>query len=214
MLKVLGKECGNSNWTARALAAPLLALVVFAAFAGCSRAPKVEVPADGVIRLSEQFSGDFALIDQQGKAVADEDFRGKVEIVYFGFASCPDVCPMALGALSAALNELTDKERAQVVPLFITVDPERDTPEILKAFLSFDDRIIGLTGAPEAAAAARQSFKVYARKVPQPESALGYTMDHSSLFYVVDRQGQPQLALNDSLTAPQLAEMVRRAIKS
>ncbi len=209
MRKVLGKNWGMFR---RAASAAVLALFAATTFSGCSKAPEVEVPADGVIRLSDQFSGDFALVDQKGKPVADEDFRGKVAIVYFGFASCPDVCPMALSALSAALNELTDRERDQVAPLFITVDPERDTPEALEAFLSFDDRIVGLTGSPDAAAAARQSFKIYARKVPQPGSALGYTMDHSSLFYIVDRKGQPQLALEDSLTAQQLAEMLRRTL--
>jgi protein SCO1/2 len=181
--------------------------------AACGREPAVEVPADAVVRLSDQFSGDFALVDYNGHPVTDEDFHGKNAVVYFGFATCPDVCPMALGTLSAALNELTPSQRAKLTPIFITIDPERDTPEALKSYLAFDDRIIGLTGAPEAAAAARRSFKVYARKEPLADSALGYTTNHSSLFYLVDRQGQPQLALHDTLTAQQLAEMLRRTIR-
>lgn len=212
MRKILGNERGIVDRATRRTASAALSLAFLLAFSACSKAPTVEVPNDGVIRLSDQFSSDFALVDRKGRAVADEDFRGKVMIVYFGFANCPDVCPLALGALSAALNDLGEKERDEVAPLFITVDPERDTPEALDAYLSFDERIIGLTGTPEAAAAARQSFKVYARRVAQPDSALGYTMDHTSLFYLVDREGRVKLALQDSLTAQQLAEMLRRAI--
>lgn len=188
----------------------LTALMLFA-LAGCG-GPRVEVPGDAVIRLSDQFSGDFDLVGVNGERVTDEAFRGKVTAVYFGFATCPDVCPMALGTLSAALNELSDRERAEIAPVFITVDPERDTPAALKTFLSFDERLIGLTGTPAAARAARDSFKVFAQRQPLPDSALGYTMDHSSLFYIVDRDGRPQYALQDTLTPAQLAEMLRRNI--
>lgn len=181
--------------------------------ASCGKSPQIEVPPEAVVRLSDQFSSDFSLIDQDGRAAADEDFRGKVAVVYFGFASCPDVCPLALGNLSAALNELSPRDQAKLAPLFISVDPERDTPEALKSYLAFDDRITGLTGSPEAAAAARQSFKVFAKKEPLAGSALGYTMNHSDLFYLVDRQGQPQFALHTSLTPQQLAEMLRRTIR-
>ena len=190
----------------------LVALVALFAVAACGGRPSVDVPQDAVIPLSDQFSSDFALIDENGETVVDEDFRDRVMVVYFGFATCPDVCPMALGTLSAALNELSDRERAKLAPVFITVDPERDTPEALKEYLSFDERITGLTGGPEAAKAARESFKVFARKQKLPDSALGYTMDHSSLFYIVDRQGQPQYALQDSLTAQELAAFLRRNI--
>lgn len=195
------------------LAAGMLGILGIVAATSCAKAPQVDVPADAVVRLSDQFSSDFSLVDQNGRAVTDEDFRGKTAVVYFGFASCPDVCPLALGNLSAALNELSSKERAKLAPLFISVDPERDTPEALKSYLAFDDRITGLTGSPEAAAAARQSFKVFAKKEPLPGSGLGYTMNHSDLFYLVDREGRPQFALHTTLTARQLAEMLRRTIR-
>lgn len=173
----------------------------------------VEVPPEGLIELSSQFSADFALFDVNGAPLSDDDLRGKVLLVYFGFASCPDVCPLALGRLSGALNELTDAERAEIAPLFITVDPERDTAEAMKAFLSFDDRIIGLTGDRAAVEAAKASFKVYAQAQPLADSALGYTVQHTSLFYLVDRSGQPRFAIQDFLTPQELAEMLRRAIK-
>lgn len=184
-----------------------------AALSACGGEPEAPVPADGVVRLSDQFTGEFALTDMNGRQVRTADFKDKVLVVYFGFATCPDVCPMALSRLSAALNELSDAERARLVPLFITVDPERDTPEALKSYLAFDQRITGLTGSPAEIDAARQAFKVYAKKRPLPQSALGYTMDHSSLFYVVDREGRPQIALRDSLTPQELAVILRRSVK-
>lgn len=182
------------------------------ALAGCGR-EAVDIPAEAVVRLSDQFTGDFALVDEDGEAVTDEAFRGKVSIVYFGFATCPDVCPLALGTLSAALNELSATELVELAPLFITVDPERDTPEALKLYLAFDQRFTGLTGAPDAAERARAAFKVYASKRPLPESALGYTMDHTSLFYILDREGRPTLAVHDTVTPQELAEILRRSIR-
>lgn len=181
--------------------------------AACGAKPPVEVPRDAVVKLSASFSSDFELVDMNGAKAADENFRGKVMTVYFGFATCPDVCPMALSRLSQALALLSETERDQIAPVFITVDPERDTPEALKAYLAFDERLIGLTGSREAVEHARASFKVYAKKAPLPGSALGYTMDHSSLFYLVDRDGGVRLALHDSLSPAELAEMLRRSIK-
>jgi protein SCO1/2 len=187
-------------------------MAVFAA-SGCVRDPAAEIRPESVIRLSDAFRADFSLIDTDGRVVSDEDFRGRVMIVYFGFATCPDVCPLALGVLSAALNEVEPRGRADIAAIFITVDPERDTPDALRDFLAFDDRIVGLTGAPEAAEAARRSFKVYARRQPQEDSALGYTMDHTSLFYIVDREGRPQLAVHDTVNAQELAAILRRAVR-
>lgn len=198
------KICGNAA----------VALVAAILVTGCSRAPAVDVPKDAVIRLSDQFSSDFDLIGVDGAPVADEKFRGRPMVVYFGFTTCPDVCPLALQRLSAALDLLSAKDQADIAPVFITVDPARDTPEKLKAYLGFDPRIIGLTGAQSAIDRARQSFKVFARRQPLPESALGYTMDHSSLFYLVGRDGSVTYALQDSLTPEQLAELLRRSIRS
>jgi len=174
---------------------------------------KTTVPADAIIRLSDQFTGEFDLIDTRGDRVSSADLQGKVSVVYFGFATCPDVCPLSLGTLSAALAELSDKERTQLQPLFITVDPARDTPEVLKVYLSsFHESIVGLTGSQEAVDWARQSFKVYAQKEALDGSALDYTMNHTSLFYVVNENGQPKVALRDTLNAQQLAEALRREI--
>lgn len=186
---------------------PALAALLLAA---CTQ--ETSPPAQGVIALSDQFSSDFALIDQNGALLRDEDLKGKAAIVYFGFATCPDVCPLALGRVSAALNELTPKEREKVMALFITVDPDRDTPEALKKFLAFDDRIIGLTGDRQAVDAAMKGFKVYAEAETLPDSALGYTMQHSSIFYLIDRKGRLGVALEDTMEPAAIAREIRRAL--
>ena len=107
-------------------AGPALALL-----AACSQPPAVEVPKEAIVRLSDAFSSDFDLVGVDGAPVRDERFRGRPMVVYFGFATCPDVCPLALQRLSAALDLLSEKESAELAPVFITVDPERDTPEQL-----------------------------------------------------------------------------------
>ncbi|MEL7490412.1 MAG: SCO family protein [Pseudomonadota bacterium] len=191
----------------------LLGLIGLCFAAACGGGDSAEIPADGIIRLSDQFAGGFDLVNADGDRVTSEDYKGKVSVIYFGFASCPDVCPLALGLLSAALADLDDDERARLQPVFITVDPERDTPEAMKVYLSsFHEDIVGLTGSPAAVEAARQGFKVYAQKAALEGSALDYTMNHTSLFYVVDKTGAPVLALRDTLTAEQLAAALRRNI--
>ncbi|MEM8770206.1 MAG: SCO family protein [Pseudomonadota bacterium] len=188
----------------------VLGLLIAACSGGADNAA---IPSEGVVRLSEQFTGDFDLIDQTGVRRTDEDFEGNVMLVYFGFTYCPDVCPGDVGVMSAALNAL-GKDADQVSPIFISVDPERDTPEALSAYFSFDDRIIALTGSIEAAKAARESFKMFAQKEPLPDSALEYTINHGRFFYITDRQGQPQLAMTGNVAGPEeLAALVRRSIR-
>ena len=189
-----------------ALAATLLSA------AACGERQASSPPQERLIRLSDQFSADFALIDQDGRLMRDEDLKGKAAIVYFGFATCPDVCPLALGRLTAALNVLTDKEREKVIPLFITVDPDRDTPAALKTYLAFDPRIIGLTGERGAIEQAKAGFKVYAEPEPIPGSEIGYTMNHSSLFYLIEPDGKLRYALQDTLTPPEIAAAIRAAL--
>lgn len=191
----------------------MMAALPLALAPSCSRAPtSAPVPANGVIALSDQFSADFALVDQNGKLTRDEDLKGRVAIVYFGFTTCPDVCPLALGRLSAALNLLTDKERAQVVPVFITVDPDRDTPDAIKTYLAFDERIVGLSGDRTAIEKAKAGFKVFAEAEPIDDPKLGYTLQHSSLFYLVEKTGALRYALQDSLTPDELVTAIRNAL--
>jgi protein SCO1/2 len=134
-----------------------------------------------------QIGGPFRLIDQNGAAVTDQDLKGKTFLVFFGFTHCPDVCPTALYEISQILEKL-GKDADRTAALFITVDPERDTPESLKDYLaSFDPRIRGLTGDAAALAAVAKAYRVYYKKVPLEGG--DYTMDHTAIVYLMDKEG-------------------------
>ena len=132
--------------------------------------------------------GPFQLVDQDGKAVSDRDLKGKPYLVFFGFTHCPDVCPTTLFEVSEVLRALgADADRAAA--LFITVDPERDTPSKMKDYLSsFDAHLRGLTGDAASIAAVEKTFRVYAKKVTTGNGE--YTMDHTALVYLMDKQGR------------------------
>ena len=138
---------------------------------------------------SAAIGGPFTLIDTTGKTVTDADYRGKLMLIYFGYTFCPDVCPTSLGTMAQALDQLTPAERAQVVPIFITVDPERDSFDQLAQYVgNFAPDLIGLTGSREQINAVETEYHVYARKAEG--SGPNYTMDHSSIFYLMGRDGQ------------------------
>ncbi len=132
--------------------------------------------------------GPFRLTSHEGKTFTDEDLKGKPFAVFFGFTHCPEVCPTTLYDLTqdfAALGKDADSLQA----VFITVDPARDTPELMKTYLSsFDPRIVGLAGTEEEIAAAAKAYKIYYRKVPTEGS--DYTMDHSATLFLMDSQGE------------------------
>ncbi len=184
----------------------LLLGLLASGLAGCTKAVDPLHHRD-VIELSDAFSFDFTLTDHFGQARKPEDFAGKTVFVYYGFASCPDVCPAALAVMSASLDKMGGKAD-KVQALFITVDPERDTVQLLHDHLAWDGRILGLTGSKEQAEAARKAMKVYAKKVPLPDSALGYTMDHQSMFYVINGEGRPLYALVDSMPPKDIAAVL------
>ncbi len=132
--------------------------------------------------------GPFALTDQNGQGVTDRDLAGKPYLVFFGFTHCPDVCPTALFEVSEVMRSL-GPEADRTAALFISVDPERDTAAVLKDYLaSFDPHVRGLTGDPASLAAVFKAFRVYTRKVPLEGG--GYTMDHSALVYLIDKDGR------------------------
>jgi protein SCO1/2 len=134
--------------------------------------------------------GPFTLVDQDGRTVTDADFRGRAMLVYFGYTFCPDVCPTELGVMAAALDKLSPEQRAKVRPIFVTIDPERDTPKVMKDYVAnFAPDLIGLTGSPEQVAAAAKAYKVYAAKA-KGGTADSYTMDHSSIVYLMGPDGR------------------------
>jgi protein SCO1/2 len=132
--------------------------------------------------------GPFHLEDQNGRPVTDQDMKGRPFLVFFGFTHCPDICPTTLFDISQVLRKLgPDADRAGA--LFITVDPERDTPPVLKDYLSnFDPHLRGLTGDQASIDAALRAYRVYAKKVPLQGS--DYTMDHTAIVYLMDKDGQ------------------------
>ena len=132
--------------------------------------------------------GSFELIDQNGRTVTEQDMTGKPFLVFFGFTHCPDVCPTTLFDISEVFRKLgPDADRAAA--LFITVDPERDTPEAMKSYLSsFDPHLRGLTGEQAAVDGVIKTYRAYAKKVPNPDGS--YTMDHTALVYLMDKEGR------------------------
>lgn len=180
------------------------ALALLLALAACAD----ERPIPGEITLNDAFVADFSLTDMHGQPATDERFEGKPMLIYFGFTNCPDVCPAALGVLSATLDSLgTDADA--IAPLFITVDPERDTAERLRDHLAFDGRILGLTGSEADLEAARMKMRVFASKVPLPSSEMGYTVDHQSLFFMTDADGKPIVAFDDGTNPDAMAQRIR-----
>ena len=143
--------------------------------------------------------GPFHLVDQDGKAVSDEDMKGRPFLVFFGFTHCPDVCPTTLFDMSQMLHTL-GPDAGRIGVLFITVDPERDTPAVLKDYLSsFDPHLRGLTGDPATVNAALKAFRVYAKKVPLEGG--DYTMDHTAVVYLMDKNGRFVAPFNMKRTA-------------
>jgi len=166
---------------------------------------------DAVMWNREPIGGPFALIDHNGKPRTNEEFRGKLMLVYFGFTYCPDVCPTDLQNIGLALDQLGPAGE-QIQPLFITVDPERDTAEHLKDYVPmFHPRLIGLTGDPAAIHAAAAAYRAYYAEVPLKGD--DYTVDHSSFIYIVGTDGQ-YLGFFPPGTPPErIAESLRPRLK-
>jgi cytochrome oxidase Cu insertion factor (SCO1/SenC/PrrC family) len=156
--------------------------------------------------------GPFVLTDQTGKTRSDKDFRGRYLLVYFGYSFCPDVCPTTLGIVADSFAKLGTR-KSKIVPLFITLDPERDTPGALKAYLSsFGPEFVGLTGAPDSIKRAAQEFRVYYTRHSLPNG--GYAIDHTSVLYLMGPDGKFITYYDDtSLGADALATDLRKRIR-
>ncbi len=158
------------------------------------------------------YAKDFNLPDQNGQMRSLKDFQGKAVVVFFGFTQCPDVCPTTLNEL-AEVRRLLGADGQRVQGIFITVDPERDTPELLRAYLAnFDPSFIALRGSPEQLAAVAKDFKIYYKKV-DGKKAGSYTMDHSAASYVYDPQGRLRLYTRYGTGPQPLADDLRIVLK-
>jgi protein SCO1/2 len=167
-------------------------LLVIAIIAGGCGQPDTRPQFELTDVTGANLGRELNLLDHNGRPRTLADFRGKVVVIFFGFAQCPDVCPTTLSELAAVARELgKDADRMQV--LFVTVDPERDTPEVLRQYVpSFDPRFLGLYGDAEATARAAKAFKIFYQKQPLKDSTT-YSVDHSAGTYILDREGRLRL---------------------
>ena len=152
--------------------------------------------------------GPFQLTDQAGQTVTEKNLQGRPSLIFFGFTHCPDVCPTSLFEISEVLRAM-GRDADRVNAYFVSVDPERDTAGAMKDYLSsFDPHLKGLTGDPEAVAKVISGFRVYAKKVPLKDS--DYTMDHTALIYLMDRDGKFVAPFNLKRTPEEAAKDLKR----
>lgn len=154
--------------------------------------------------------GPFSLVDHAGRRVTEADFAGQSKLMFFGFTYCPDMCPLGLATIAAAYDQLTPEEQALVVPIFVTVDPERDTVDAIADYVDlFHPAMVGLTGTLEETAAAARAFRVYYRKA-ESESATDYLVDHSTFTYLMDGDNNYVTHFSHSASPADLVEGIRR----
>lgn len=151
----------------------------------------------------------YELVDHHGNTVTEKDFTGRYQLVFFGFTHCRMVCPTALTKLSTVLDDLGPlADRIQ--PLYVSVDPDRDTPEVMRAFLETDyPRFLGLTGSTEATEAARTAFRVFATRKADPDDPDGYAVPHTAVTYLLDTDATYLAHFPDVLEATEIADRIR-----
>ena len=184
----------------------LLLLVVCLVLANCTKPAFNNIDITGA-----DYARDFALTDVDGRPRTLGDYRGKAVVLFFGYTHCPDVCPTTLAQLAQA-RRLLGPQADRVQVLFVTLDPERDTPQLLARYVpAFDPSFVGLTGTPQQIEAVAREFKVFFQKVPGPTPD-SYTLDHSSGSFVFDPQGHVRLFLTDRSGPDQIAADLKRLL--
>ena len=156
----------------------------------------------------------FTLTDQTGQPRSLNDFRGKVVSLFFGFTHCPDICPTHLARQAEVMRQL-GSQADQLAVLFVTLDPERDSPEALKRYMdAFDPRFIALTGAPKETSNVAKQYKIFWQKTPLPNSALAYTIDHTTNSFVIDQNGRLRLIVPHEMSAADVTHDLKLLIES
>lgn len=157
--------------------------------------------------------GPFRLTDQHGERVAAQDFAGRYMLIYFGYTYCPDICPLTLANMTEAVDMLPPDDASKVVPIFITVDPSRDTVEHLAEYAPlFGERLLALTGTDAEVKAATRAYRVYFNKVENPEYG-DYLMDHSGFIYLMGPDGKYRSHFGHSATPEEMAQAIARAVE-
>jgi protein SCO1 len=208
----VARPAGNPPRPSRfaVIAIVLAAVLVVAAGALLALAVRETPRGAAGTALASAIGGPFRLIDQNGKPVSDADLKGKWQLVFFGYTHCPDTCPTALNEIALALDQLGVK-RDEVEIVFITVDPDRDTPEVMKAYVqSFDARIIALTGSPDAVAQAAKAYRVYYAKHPRGDG--DYDMDHSAVIYVMNPEGRFTATFTPDSSADSIVQRLQKLL--
>lgn len=185
-------------------------ILLMAALLGVSCAWAGTAPADAESQPAEGIVAHYLLMDNRGRAVTDQDFPGRFQLIAFGYTFCPDICPTTLAEMSLVLGKL-GKQAEQLQPLFVTVDPERDTPEVLRRYTAFfDKRIVGLYGSPELVRRAADSFKVRYEKHWEPGAAKDkYSVDHSAGMYLLGTDGRFLAKFAYAMPPTEIAERIR-----
>lgn len=177
--------------------------------AGCGDGGAVKFKGSDI--SGTKIGSNWALTGMDGKSYTSSNFAGKVQLVFFGFTQCPDICPTALAELSEVLRSLGD-QASRVQVLMISVDPERDTPEVLRAYVSgFNPNFLGLTGTPAQIKQVAASFKAYYAKAPAAKG--GYSMDHSSSFYLLDPKGEARVLVSNNAGSDALVHDIKLLLK-
>ena len=160
--------------------------------------------------------GPFALVDHKGQPKTDKDFRGKHMLIYFGYTYCPDVCPTALQSMTLAMNQLDPETQKKITPVFITIDPKRDTAEQLNAYVeNFHPSMVGLTGTPEEIAKTAQVYRVYfGRAKGAEQESTDYLMDHSSIVFLMNPDGEYVTHFTHATLPERMAEKLAKTAGS
>jgi protein SCO1/2 len=191
--------------------APMQIFAILVLAAACCAGPRAALAANPISprEATSGIGGQFTLVDQDGQTVTDAQFRGRWLLVYFGYTHCPDACPTALNEMAEALDQLDPAERQKVQVLFITVDPQRDTPVVMKDYVgAFEGaNIIGLTGTPEQVAVAETAYRIHARRYDRADG--DYAMSHAATIDIMDPDGRFVAMAYPERIAERLAQLLR-----
>lgn len=197
-----------------ALAAGIILIAVGAVFWLRPHAP-TPVANSGVMQVPQgtTIGGPFQLVDHTGRTVTDTDFAGKFMLVFFGFTHCPDVCPTELQTMGNVIDAL-GADGARVVPIFISVDPERDTPDQLKSYVTaFHPRLVGLTGSPDQIASVAKAYKVYYSKSQNNAAGADYQVDHTSFVYLMGPDGAVRSLFRGGVSDQAMTAEIRNQLR-
>lgn len=184
----MAKQQNSNKFKVRIISSIILAVIAIGVWSLVIMGPKSDETPSAAENSRALIGGEFELINHNNEVVTDKDFLGKYMIVYFGYTYCPDVCPMDLQIMADALRYLDTDDLQMLNPVFVSIDPERDTPDVMAEYISFfHDDLIGLTGSPEQVDTIKKAYRVYAAKADDSED---YLVDHTAYTYLMDKEGK------------------------